>query len=378
MEKKKIITLSALVAGLVLLLLLILLIPKPDTQDPAPTTAQTQPTGSTESETQATEAPTDSSTEPASEPSATQAPSGELIRNPLNGQLLEVPYSGRVFAVSINNSKSALPFHGVSQADLLFEMYVNDYATRCLALFSDVSDISSIGSIRSTRYNFTDIALAYNCIVAHANASTAVRDDMYASGIDQMNADSSIGYRDYDRYNKRGYAWEHCLFATGSNLQKAAAKKGFALSISGKDYGLHFSEDVDITDSEAAAQIDIVFTIGSHQKTTTMKYDAATGKYIFWQYGKKMTDENNGNDVGFENVIVILTENTNSDNYHIADLYGEGDGYFACGGRIIPIHWVHIHETDPFTFFLSDGTALTQAVGSTYIAVAPIGSPIEY
>lgn len=380
MEKKKIIILSALIAGLILLLLLILLIPKPDTQTPTPTTGQTPATEATESATEvgATQSPTDSATEPATEPSATQSPPDDSLRNPLTGQVLEAPYDGRIFAVSINNSKSALPFHGVSQADILFEMYINDYATRCLALFSNVSDVESIGSIRSTRYNFTDIALAYNCIVTHANASSAVRADMLASGIDQMNADGTIGYRDYDRYNNRGYAWEHCLFATGSNLKKAAEKKGFALTVSGADYGLHFSEDTVTAGGEPAGQIDIVFTIGTHQKTTSMKYDAATGKYIFWQYNQKMTDENNGADVGFENVIVMLAENTNSGSYHIADLYGEGDGYFACGGTVIPIRWVHVSETDPFTFFLTDGTPLTQAVGSTYIAIAPIGSTVKY
>lgn len=317
-------------------------------------------------------------TQSVTEPTEQTEPAPIIYRNPLNGEVMDEAYVGRVFAVSINNSKSALPFHGVSQADVFFEMYVNEYATRGLALFSNVSAVESIGSIRSTRYNFTDICQAYNSIMCHANCSDVVRADMNASGIDQMSADSSIGYRDYDRYNNRGYAWEHCLFAVGSELEAAARKKGFDLEISDQDYGMNFTEEAVPADGEDAAQIEIVFTIGSHKKSSIMKYDESSGQYVFWQYSKKMTDENNGADICFTNVIVILAENTNEGVYHIADLNGQGDGYFACGGRIIPIRWIHEAETDPITFFLKDGTPLMQGIGSTYVAIAPIGSAVKY
>ena len=42
------------------------------------------------------------------------------------------------------------------------------------------------------------------------------------------------------------------------------------------------------------------------------------------------------------------------------------------------IKWVHEEETDPFTFFLEDGTPLQQGVGSTYVAIAPVGSPVSF
>lgn len=377
MEKKKIILLSSLVAIVLVALLVALLIPKGDTETPDPTTESTTPTSAPTIA--PTAAPTDEPTEaPIQEPTEATLPDDGTIRNPLNGTVLDEEYAGRIFAVSINNSRSALPFHGVSQADLLFEMYVNEYATRCLALFSDVSQVESIGSIRSTRYNFTDISLAYDCIMSHASCSDVVRQDMIASGIDQMNVDGAIGYRDYNRYNNQGYAWEHCLFAKGSSLIDAAAKQGFDLNVPDRDYGLYFTEDATPADGSDASRIDIVFTIGSHKKTSTMQYDDASGKYVFWQYNKKMTDQNNGADVAFTNVIVMMAQNTNDGIYHIADLNGRGEGYFACGGKIIPIYWVHKNETDPFTFYLMDGTPLSLGIGSTYIAITPIGSSVQY
>ena len=68
----------------------------------------------------------------------------------------------------------------------------------------------------------------------------------------------------------------------------------------------------------------------------------------------------------------------NVKSYHIADLNTSGEGYYACGGKIVPIKWIHENQTDPFTFTLEDGTPLQQGVGSTYVAIAPIGSPVNY
>lgn len=319
-------------------------------------------------------APTPDLTTPSPEPTPTPV----AHRNPLNGQALDAPYEGRVFAVSINNVPQALPHHGVGQADVFFEMFINDYCTRGLALYSNVAEVESIGSIRSTRYNFTDLALAYDLIVVHANASKAVLADMSKEGVDNLCADGPIGYRDSYRYKTQGYAWEHTLFAEGQNLVKAAQDREYDLQVSDKDYGMLFAEDGTPAGGEEANEIEIVFTLYGRTKATTMKYDAETGKYIYWQYGDEMIDENDGRPEGFENVIVILTRVENDGVYHVAEMYGSGDGYYACNGQIIPIKWTHENETDPFVFTLTDGTPLYQGVGSTYVAIAPADSPVNY
>lgn len=358
--------------------------PATEPSDASTTLPTTEPTAEPTTE-PATEPATEPTTEPATEPTTestteptTEPTEPEIPCNPLNGTVLEEPFVGRVFAVTINNVPAALPHHGLSQADVFFEMFINDYATRGLALFTNVAEVESIGSIRSTRYNFTDLAMAYDLIIVHASASHSVLNDMYDSGVDQMNADGSIGYRDSYRYNTQGYAWEHTLFAEGQDLVDAALDKGFDLEVSGKDYGMRFAEDGTPAGGETAGEIEIVFTLYGRTKSTTMKYDAETGEYIYWQYGDEMIDENNGEPEGFENVIVILAPTENSGSYHVSDLYGSGDGYFACNGQIVPIKWIHENETDPFTFTLADGTPLYQGIGSTYIAIAPTGSPVNY
>lgn len=360
-----------------ILLALVLLLCACGTPAPA-TDATTEATqGTTAAPT--TEPATEATTEPVTDPTEVTTEEPVLsYYNPLNGEALDAPYVGRAFAVTINNVEQALPHHGISQADIFFEMFINDYATRGLALFSNVAEVESIGSIRSTRYNFTDLALAYNLILCHAGASNEVLGDLYSSDVDNMNVDGTVGYRDSYRYDVQDYAWEHCLFLDGEDAIEAAQDKGFDLEVSDKDYGMIFAEDGTPANGEDAAEVEIVFTLHGRTKTTRMVYDEDTGKYVYYQYGDKMVDENNNEPEAFTNVIVILAETENVGVYHVADLYGEGEGYYACGGKIVKIKWVHEGETDPITFFLEDGTPLQQGVGSSYIAVAPTDSPVNY
>jgi hypothetical protein len=301
-----------------------------------------------------------------------------LYRNPLTGEALDAPYVGRVFAVSINNVRDALPHHGVSQADVFFEMFINDYCTRGLALYSNIGEMESIGSIRSTRYNFTDLGKAYNMVIIHASASQAVLADMKAERVPNLNADGTFGYRDRDRYYNRDYAWEHTLFVEGQAVLEAADDDNIDLAKEGIDYGMVFADDATPADGETAEEIEIIFTLRGHTKTTEMIYDAELGKYVYWQYGKEMIDENNDAKEAFENVIVILAATWNEGVYHVSDLDSSGEGYFACNGKIIPIRWSHEEPDEAISFTLTDGTPLTLGVGNSYIAIAPTTSEVNY
>lgn len=300
----------------------------------------------------------------------------EVFRNPLNGTPMEEEFDGRVVSVSINNVSPAMPFKGINSADVFFEMYINDYCTRGLALYSDIGSVTDIGSIRSTRYNFTDIALAYGTVMCFSGGSGSVVMDMKQSGIDYLFVDENIGYRDEARLSK-GTSLEHTLFAKGSDIYDAILEDGKSLTAPGKDYGMNFADEGTPLDGTAANVIDISFTLNGTEKLTRMKYDMAFDEYVFHQYGKEMTDEGDGKPASFKNVIVMFADVENQGVYHVADLYGAGEGYFACGGKMIPIKWTHENETDPFTFTLEDGSPLRQEAGSTYIAIAPTGSKVE-
>ncbi len=350
------------------------------------TTPSTGSTSSIPSDPEPTESTAPSTPAPTvSIPYATQPPvsgtsDAKPYANPLTGEGLTEPYTGRIFAVSINNVPEALPHRGVYQADIYMEMFVNYSVVRGLALYSDVSKAESIGSVRSTRPAFTKIAHHFDAILAHAGASQQVLDEMVALGTANMNIDTgnetSYSYRDFNRVS----AWEHTLFAKGAGLEEIAASKGYAVTREpNRSYGLLFREDGTPADGSAATTVTVGFRYNRSYKETTLVYDPEIGRYIYNQYGQIMSDADTNTYEAFENVIVIFAKDEMDDaGYHIYDTLSGGDGYFACGGKIIPIKWSCAGSDQPFTYTLVDGTPLELGVGSTYIALAPIGSSVSY
>lgn len=340
----------------------------------------------------ATEAPTAAATSPAEVPTEapttvpteapTEAPTeSPAPTNPLTGEVLEAPSDSRTFAVTINNVPGAMPMYGVSKADLFFEMFVNDYCTRGLALFSDIREVSSVGSVRSLRYNFTELCQSYDAVVVHAGGSDPVMEHLARSGVPRISVETFVGdyyFRDRSRLDA-GYAWEHCLFIKGAETRSFAESRDIRVTRDeNADYGLDFTQDGTPAEGENAVAITIGLKHGSVTKYTYMHYDENRGAYQFYQYGNPVYDAAEKQDILFENVIVMLCTVENQGIYHVADLLGSGEGWFACGGKIIPIRWSHDSLEEPIRFTLADGTPLELGVGSSYIAIAPLTSTVEW
>lgn len=349
--------------------------PAPETTAAPTTEAPTTEVPTTAAPT--TEAPTEAPTEP-----PTEAPTEPPVpTNPLTGEVLEAPLETRIFAVSINNVPGAMPVYGVSRADLFFEMFINGYATRGLALYADITEAKSVGSVRSLRYNFIDLCQTYDAIVVHASGSRSVMNALYKTDVPNISAESELAdyyFRDYDRVNA-GYSWEHCLFIKGPETLEYAESKGIRVTQEpDKDYGLTFAEDGTPAGGEKATYITINMIHDGVTKRTIMDYDENRGMYLYNQYTQDVFDVPEKQYVYFENVIVMLCPVTNQGSYHVADLVGSGEGWFACNGQIIPIKWSHESLEDPIVFTHTDGTPLDLGVGNSYIAIAPLSSQVLY
>ncbi len=315
----------------------------------------------------------------------TEAPTEVVYTNPLTGEPTDGPQESRIFAVTINNLQDAMPRVGVCLADIYMEMYVNDSIVRGLALYTDPSYVMRIGPVRSTRYMFTDLALHYNLIVAHAGGSSYVLNDIAVRGADEFNIDTQdstyYSMRDMDRYKENGYkGWEHCLFALGEGLAERAQEEGIDTSADPqKDYLLHFREDGTPENGEAAVQIDLTLTYNESKKECGYVYDENVGRYVYWQYGTEMTDGLTGEKETYENILIIFPYiKANAYGYQEADFVGGGSGYYACGGKIVPITFGAEDEYSPLQFFNADGSVLELGVGRTFIAITQEGSALSW
>lgn len=297
--------------------------------------------------------------------------------NPLTGEGQMEEQMNRPYAVVINNIKAALPHHGVSQADIIYEMLAEGGITRCLAIFTDISDVEKLGSIRSARTYFIDLAEAYDAILVHAGGSNYAYEEFRKTGwahIDGIQASSKYFYRDQARLNA-GTAKEHTLFTTGADVIAAAeAKKTKTTRDEAMNYGLTFSENVDLG-GDAASKVTVKFT---KKRETIMTYNPDTGLYEGYQQGGDYIDGNTGEVMTFKNVIVLHAR-TSSDGYRMfADLIGTGNGYFACNGETVAIKWSRKSAREPFVYTLADGTPIELGIGTTYVGILPNSSSVDF
>lgn len=323
-----------------------------------------------------TAAPTaEPTTEPTTVPTTEPAP---VYVNPLNGEILDAPFTGRIFANTVSNLADNIPHVGVVKADMLIECYVNmDSVVRCLALFTDIDSVDAIGSTRSTRPMFNAIAQHYDLILSHAGGSDQALKDAKDRGVENFNIDAwavastGASYRDKERKG----AYENTLYGIGSGIKAYAESQGYPMTLE-RDYGFSFTDDGTPAEGVEAKDISITLTYKKAKKETRMVYDESTGKYAFNQYGQVMTDLKTEEVEAFRNVIVMYADITTTGIYHIADFTAGGTGYFACGGKLIPITWSCAGDKEPFRFFTESGEPLELGRGNTYMAICTPESPV--
>lgn len=112
----------------------------------------------------------------------------------------------------------------------------------------------------------------------------------------------------------------------------------------------------------------------SKGQVVDLVYDKDTDKYRRHQFGGvPHIDGGTGEQLAFDNVIIILTDMwviEGDKNYCLEVITtGEGKGYYAAGGKYIPIKWSKSKVDAPIVFTNSDGTPLLLNRGKTFISV---------
>lgn len=344
-----------------------------EAQTEAPQKEQAEDAGTEENTEAASEETTEPETEPETEPAV-------IYRNPLNGKVLDAPFTGRIYSVSINNLKDSLPHVGVVGADMVVETFVNGSIIRCFAMFSEPEDIPAIGSIRSCRIMWNDLTSRYDTVMVHAGGSSQVLGDANNRGLDHMSVDvwnipENVAFRDKAR-QQAGYGYEHTLFAVGSGLDTYAESKGYRTTLDPDiDYGMTFADDATPADGVNAENFTFTITVNQgnstavpYKKDSTMVYNAEKHAYEFWQYGMQMVDGTTGDLETYNNVFLLEASIGYNGIYQQVDWEQGGEGWFACGGKAQRIAW-HVDGNSPIRFTTLDGEPLTLNVGRTYIAL---------
>ena len=309
--------------------------------------------------------------------------------NPLTGMPISEEWvNSRPIAIMLNNLKAALPQQGQSQADIIYECLAEGGITRMLGVYQTVEGVGTIGSVRSSRPYYLELALGHDAVYLHAGGSEDAYADIKAWGVTALDCvrgpyegkapGSNLFWRDAER--KKTMSSEHTVVTNGETILNLFPTYTFRQEHQdGYSYVQAFADDGTPVNGETAGKIAVPF---SSYKTGVFTYDAETGKYLVEEYGKAYIDGNTGEQVGVTNVLVLKTACgiiKGDELGHISvTVTGSGDGYFACGGKIIPIHWTKADRNSQYVYTTTDGKPLTLGRGSSYVNIVPLESAVTY
>ena len=315
---------------------------------------------------------------PAPEITATPEPTPEPIREPLTGLPCDQDVSAlRPVAVMLNNLKAALPQQGNSQADIIYEVLAEGGITRMLGVYQHPEKVGLIGSVRSARQYYWELAQGHDAVYIHAGGSPEFYETKSRLGlftVDGVNgsyayAGAGMFWRDRERIPGHRYAVEHSLLTSGEAIAAMLSKEDKTAHAEGYQYEMAFADDGTPAGGQNALTVTVPF---SNYKSGVFRYDAATGLYAVEEYGQPYLDGNDNTQVAATNLIVAQTTCTVVDGSgRIKVDLSSGSGWFACGGKIVPITWQKGDASQQLRYFNEDGSPLTLGRGKSYVCIIP-------
>ena len=304
--------------------------------------------------------------------------------HPLTGLPCDEDLSGsRPAAIMLNNLRDALPQQGNSQADIIYEVLAEGGITRMLALYQDPGALGLIGSVRSARQYYWELAQGHDAVYIHAGGSPEFYDTKSRQGlftVDGVNgyysgADSGMFWRDRDRIEGHHYAYEHSLLTSGEAITAMLAKENKALHADGYQYEMTFTDDGTPAGGQSALTVTVPF---SNYKTGVFRYDKAAGLYQVEEYDQPYIDGNDGSQVAVTNVLILQTVCTVVDDAGRVNVkLTSGDGWYACGGKLIPITWEKGSADQQLRYYHQDGSPLSLGRGKSYVCIIPTSRTIS-
>lgn len=297
-----------------------------------------------------------------------------LLGTPLNGG----PVNRRALNVRIDNSPSARPHYGTSEADMVFELEVEGGITRYSAIFHS-KDPGTIGSIRSARLSDRYITPMVRGAVAYSGATIEeteiLRNDAAAGAFIDLNA--TLGRGGYYRVSYRSSPFN--MFASSASLRDGVNQAGGGAPVSIPLWGFirnpnHTATAGGFSGSVTANSLTIPYRSDAR---VVYQYDAASRSYARYQAGVREVDAANDVAIAAKNVVAIYTDiwetNIIQDIFNSRGvdmrLAGSGAATIFRGGRRQEGTWSRGTDVDAFSFSSNGGERILLSPGQTWVHV---------
>ena len=280
----------------------------------------------------------------------------------------------RPVAVMVDNEKTALPHYGLTEADVVYEIMnstANGRITRLMAIVKDWGKITQFGSIRSTRPTNIMLAAEWNAVLCHDGGPFYINDWLakkYSANFSGT----------FSRVNN-GKSREFTEYICTGDLDKNFSNSKYGTEYNEYYQGPHYVfSDSEITPGDGAIDATQIKLPFSHNGST-LKYNAETGTYDYYEYGSAHVDPAHDNAVlTFKNVILqnCTFSQLDDNGYMIYNAIDSGrDAYYITNGKAVEVTWIKAGESDP-TIYLDKktGEQIEMNTGKTYVSLVPSDS----
>ena len=290
--------------------------------------------------------------------------------NPLSGRHVDDSsmIRRRPILVRYGNDSGARPHAGISQAEVVMEDVMDAWwITRITAVFLQ-QEPKQVGPIRSARPANIDSLPAFDGVFVYSGASIGVTKLLAEQGFDTIHEGrgGDVFFRGQDK------PAPHNLYTSiptvrekirSVGVERPATLRGFTFSASAPG-------------GESASRIDIPYPKTS---TVAWTWDAGAGVYRRWVTGDRYVDSLTGQQVGFENVVVLYAKHWES------DIVEDSRGSTAIGialrggervhifrdGRAIKGYWYRKDANMLWQFIDEGGNHIPLKPGNTWIQFVP-------
>jgi hypothetical protein len=288
----------------------------------------------------------------------------------------------RPVSIIINNIAQSQPTIGLGRADIIYEATVEGGSARLMMVLTDYETVPVYGSIRSARDYFVDLSQTHDAIFVHAGGTAMAYAEMNNRNIDRLDGVNRVErldgfrmsfyetfYRDPERL--RTMALEHTMMTSGQRIvlgiRAARYRTRHNIDYTGS-FNFH-TEFTELPGNDIANYVQVPYS--SHLQPEFI-YNPEDRLYYRRQFGTAHIDGATGEQLRFENVIVMFAEYTDlrmANGYLACELTGTGFGFYMNGGKYVTIRWQKDNRDGQLYFFNLDHSALYLNPGRTFICV---------
>ena len=284
----------------------------------------------------------------------------------------------RPIVIKVENlPRNDRPQFGLSFADIVYEYYTEQGATRFAAVYLG-QDAKQVGPIRSARFFDFNVVQMYKAVFAfgfaYADLYSAILNSDFGNRL-VVEGNGSIPA--LTRFEPNGV--NYMLADTTAFPKVLAAKKidNSKQNLNGMAWQMSAP-----TGGSPASQIYLRYSAAIYNR---WDYDPATGRYFRYvdaaddpnrnneQY-VQLTDRVNKKPITADNLVMVyvdhkLVKKTGSTEVFDMKLVGQGKAFVVRDGQIFQVNWKRAKTTDVLTFVNADGTAFALKPGQTWIEV---------